>query len=253
MAIQKTEAIIIKTQPFRSSSLIVSFFTRQYGKIRCLAKGVRLERETRGAVFELFSYLDIVYYEKQKSDLHLLSEGALMDSYDGLHARLDCIVHASYFAELVEVLTEIHDPSEEIFNLLDFSFRFLPSLPGPKLVRLFEIKLMHAIGWLPHLEGCISCQKIVPEKGFFSARQGALICEKCKPKYTDAIAIGRDALAAMRYFVQHELDSAIKFPLSRHTEIELQAIMDRFLLERVHHMFKSRLFLEKIKPALVIS
>src|SRR6185436_7626614 len=98
MAIQKASAIVLRTQPFRSSSLIVTFFTKEFGKVRGIAKGVRLERETRGALYELFSYLDIVYYEKSKSDLHLISEAAILDSYDAIRTRLDCIAYASYLA-----------------------------------------------------------------------------------------------------------------------------------------------------------
>ena len=80
MAIQKTEAIVLKTQPFRSSSLIITFFTRDFGKIRGIAKGVRQENQTRAAVYELFTRLEIIYYEKLRSDLHLVSDAAILES-----------------------------------------------------------------------------------------------------------------------------------------------------------------------------
>ncbi len=250
MAIQKASAIVIKTLPFRSSSLIVTFFTQPFGKIRVLAKGVRLERETRGALFELFSFLDIVYYEKTKSDLHLLSEAAIIDGYDSVRTRLESISYASYFAELVDTLTEIHDPHENVFHLLDFCLRYLSSLPGTRLARLFEIKLLNEIGWLPYLEKCIRCDKSVPEKGFFSARQGALVCAACVEHYQDALPLAAEALAVMRHYIKHDLDQAIKFTVSPQTEIGLQKIMSRFLLERLNHPLKSTCFLDKITPIL---
>jgi DNA repair protein RecO (recombination protein O) len=194
MAIQKNPAIVIKTLPFRTSSLIVTSFTRDFGKVRGLAKGVRLERETRGALYELFSHLEIVYYEKTRSDLHLISEAFLLDSYDALRIRFDSIAYASYFAELVDELTEIQDPHPKIFDLLDFSFQYLASLPGQRLARLFEIKLLNEIGWLPYLEGCLTCRKPVPEKGYFSARQGALLCENCAASHPDALRIEENRL-----------------------------------------------------------
>lgn len=250
MAIQKTQGIVLRTQPFRSSSLIVTVYTRDFGKIRGLAKGVKLERETRGALYELFSYLDLVYYEKTKSDLHLLTEAAILESYDSLRLRLDAIAYASYFAELVDQLTEIQDPHENILDLLDFSFRYLGSLPGARLARLFEIKLLNEIGWLPYLEGCLSCQKPVPERGFFSARQGALLCYACSEKYPDAIAMNREPLALMRYYIQHDLESSMKQAVTRQGEQELDKIMNRFFLDRLTKPFKSRLFLDKIAPVL---
>lgn len=250
MAIQKTQGIVLRTQPFRSSSLIVTIFTRDFGKIRGIAKGVKLDRETRGALYELFSNLDLVYYEKTKSDLHLLTEAAILETYDPIRSKLDAIVYASYFAELVDQLTEIQDPHENILNLLDFSFRYLASLPGTRLVRLFEIKLLNEIGWLPYLEGCLSCRKPVPERGFFSARQGALLCYACSEKYTDSVAINREPLAVMRHYIQNSLEASIKLTVSPEAESELEKIMNRFFLDRTTKPFKSRIFLEKITQKL---
>jgi DNA repair protein RecO (recombination protein O) len=249
MAIQKTPAIVLKTQPFRSTSLIVTFFTKSFGKIRGLAKGVRQEREMRGATFELFTHIEIVYYEKMRSDLHLISEESIIESHDALQGRLDSIVYASYFAELVDVLCEIHDPHEKIFDLLDFAFRYLPSLPGQRLPRLFEIKLLNEIGWLPYLNACINCNKEL-EKGFFSARQGALVCPDCKPQIPDALPLQQEALSIMRYYIKHDLDASIKMAMTRQTEIEIEGLINRFLLDRLGKPLKSKQFLHKVQAAL---
>lgn len=246
MAIQKTPALVLKTLPFRTSSLIVTFFTRDFGKVRGLAKGVRLERETRGAMYELFSHLEIVYYEKTRSDLHLVSEAFLMDSYDAFRGRLESIAYASYFVELVDELTEIHDPHPQIFDLLDFCFQYLASLPGPRLARLFEIKLLNEIGWLPYLEGCLTCHKPVPEKGFFSARQGALLCIDCAKAHPDALPIDREALSVLRFYVQNDLSYAIKMAPNQAAEKELDRLMNRFLVDRLAKTLKSRSFMEKL-------
>ena len=249
MAIQKTTAIILKTQPFRSSSLIITFFTRDFGKVRGLAKGVRQEREMRGGTFELFTNLEIIYYEKQRSDLHLVSEASMLENYDALRSRLESITAASYFAELVDLTTEVHDPHEKIFELLDFSFRFVAALPGSRLLRLFEIKLLNEIGWLPYLEGCVSCQKGL-ERGFFSPRQGVLVCPDCSAGFPDAHPLGEEPLAVMRYYIHHDLESSIKLGMTRQTEIQLQRLLETFLLERLGKPLKSRIFFQKIAPAL---
>ena len=55
MSIHKTEALVLKTMPFRSSSLIVTFFTPHLGKVRGVVKGVHREGEIRQAGFELFT------------------------------------------------------------------------------------------------------------------------------------------------------------------------------------------------------
>ncbi len=249
MAIQKTSAIVLKTQPFRSTSLIVTFFSSTFGKLRGLVKGVRQEREMRGAIFELFTNLDIVYYEKTRSDLHLVSEASISEDYNAMRGKLDCIATASYFAELTDLTSEVHDPHEKIFELLDFSYRYLAALPPARLSRLFEIKLLNEIGWLPYLEGCITCQAPL-ERGYFSMRQGTLLCPNCAPAHPDAKPLDREPLAVMRYYIHHDLDASIRFPMTRQTEKDLEVFMSSFLLERLGKPLKSRIFFDKISPVL---
>lgn len=251
MAIQKTEAIVIKTLPFRSSSLIITFFTRSFGKLRGLAKGVRQENQTRAAVFELFTDLEIIFYEKTRSELHLVSDAAILESYEGLHAGLEGIAYASYFAELVDELCEVHDPHERIFDLLDFCYRYLASVPGQRLSHLFELKLFAEIGWLPYLNACLKCEDPHLESGFFSARQGALLCPRCAAIAADARPLSAETLAAMRYYIRHGLDECLKLGLTRQAEEELDFHLQRFLNDRLAKPIKSRVFLQKIKPVLI--
>jgi DNA repair protein RecO (recombination protein O) len=250
MAIQKTNAIILKTQPFRSTSLIVTCFSESFGKVRGLVKGVRQERELRGPAFELFTQVEILFYEKQRSDLHLISDAVILETYDALHSRLEAIAYASYFSELVDVTTEVHDAHEKIYELLDFSYRYVAVLPGERLSTLFEIKLLNEIGWLPHLQTCLNCESPAVEKGFFSARQGALYCETCGPRFPDALPLGAEPLSVLRYYTQHDLEDCLKLGMTRQTETELSRLMQNFLMDRLGKPFKTRIFIEKIKPAL---
>ena len=251
MAIQKTEAMVLRTQPFCSTSLIVTFFSRNFGKLRGLVKGVRQENQTRGAVYELFAHLEILFYEKSRTDLHLVSEASILESYESLRSNLSSIAYASYFCDLVDQLSEVHDPHEKVFELLQFCLRYLPALSGEKLSRLFEIKLLNEIGWLPYLGNCLKCQDSTLQKGYFSARQGGLLCPRCARNFSDARPLSREALAAMRYLTRHDLEESVKFQTGPQATRELASLMNQFFLERLNRPLKSKLFLEKIKPALV--
>lgn len=249
MAIRKTDALILKTLPFRSTSLIVTFFTKDFGKVKGLVKGVRQEGEERGALYELFMKLEILYYEKLRSDLHLVSEAFMLESYDPLRRKMETIATASYFADLADQLTELYDPNETIFELLDFSFRYLPSLACERLARIFETHLLKEIGWLPFLDSCMKCRKRGFSKGLFSPIQGTLLCETCAPQFSDARPISEETLAALRYYAAHDLDSCVKYPVGSKSQKGLAVLMERFFRARLHKPLKSLLFLERIKPA----
>jgi DNA repair protein RecO (recombination protein O) len=246
MTIQKTEAFVLRIQPFRSSSLMVTFFSRSFGKLRGIAKGIRKEREIRGALFELFTHLEILFYERIRSDLHLISEASIVESHDSLRTRLETITYASYFAELVDRVCEVHDPHGRIFELLDFSFRFLPSVPGERLSRLFELTLLKEIGWIPYLEACLHCHNAAFDQGFFSIRQGALFCPPCARNIPDARPIGAEALASLRYYAGHSLEMSLKLRVTRQAESELGRLMEQFLYFRLSAPFKSKQFLQQI-------
>ncbi len=249
MAIHKTEAFVIKTQPFRSSSLIVTVFSQSFGKLRGVVKGVRKERELRGADYELFTHLEIVFYEKTRSDLHLISDAAILESNDGLRTRLPAIVYASYFSELVDSFFEVHESHPPVFELLKFAFRFLPSISEEKLSRLFEISLLREVGWVPYLDHCLKCQTPL-EQGFFSAVQGALFCANCARQHPDAKPIRAEALSVLRYYLDHPLEESIKLKMTQQTEHELGLLMERFLTFRFNTPLKTRSFLSQIQPLL---
>ena len=66
MAILKTEAIVLDTQDFRSSSLIANFYTRDFGKLSGLLKGVKQEPGKFNSNLDRLSLNEIVFYKKTK-------------------------------------------------------------------------------------------------------------------------------------------------------------------------------------------
>ena len=250
MSIHKTEALVIKTMPFRSSSLIVTFFTPNLGKIRGVVKGVHREGEIRQAGFELFTHAEFIFYEKKRSDLHLISDVAILDSHHALRNRLEGIAFASYFCELVDELTEIHDPHPKIFDLLRTSFRFLSVIPPVRVAALFEIKLFREMGWLPYLDSCLGCGAKPLEQGLFSVRHGALLCEKCRTKDPAAQPVAAPVLAVLRSYSHDELESCLRVSHSPSIEHHIRVLLAAFLNYRIGKVLKTRTFLESIKSAL---
>lgn len=248
--IHKTDAIVLKTQPLRSSSLIVTFLTRSFGKLKGIVKGVRKEREPRSAFYELFTNLEIIFYEKSRSDLHLISDAAVIDTNDHLRTHLTSIAYASYFSELTDGLLEIHDPHESVFELMEFCFRYLPSIDPERISRIYETKLLRDTGLLPYLDECLECRSQVPEQGFFSVAQGSVYCRNCQPRVADARMISAEALSGLRYFTRHDASECLKYRTSQLADQELAALLDRFFLYRLGHPLKSRRFMGEIQKFL---
>jgi len=253
MSIHKTEALVIKVQPFRSSSLIVTFFTPQLGKIRGVVKGVHREGEIRQAGFELFTHAEYIFYEKKRSDLHLISDATILESHHALRDRLDGIAYASYFCELVDELTEVQDPHPEIFTLLKESFRFLSVIPPSRLETVFVTQLLKEMGWLPFLESCLECGAKPLEKGIFSIRHGALVCGRCLKKDPAAQPMGSGELAVLRAYTKDPLEDGLRLSLSSLVENQVRTVITTFLNYRLGKVLKTRKFLDSIRSVLRLS
>ena len=82
--IVKTEAIILKSDNYRDSSKIVTAYTKNFGKIRCIAKGVRDVKTKWGGVLQAMSYLNLLIYYNETKTLHLLSNAEYVKAYQSL-------------------------------------------------------------------------------------------------------------------------------------------------------------------------
>ena len=74
MPIHKTEAVVLRKRDFRETSLIVEFYTREFGKMSGILKGIRSEPQKFASTLEPFSLNEIIFYSKRSSSLHLVSQ-----------------------------------------------------------------------------------------------------------------------------------------------------------------------------------
>ena len=141
MAIQKTEAIILRRQEIRETSLILIAFTRDLGKIQGLVKGVRGGRVAVPWYLEPMTFQSLVLYERRRSPWVLVSACDLLHAFDPIRRDLVRTAYASLFLDLVDMMTEIGDPHPEIFFLLQAGLKALENGADPRCAARF---LKHA-------------------------------------------------------------------------------------------------------------
>jgi DNA repair protein RecO (recombination protein O) len=153
MAIQKTEAILLKKKDLRETSLVLTFFTRDFGKVQGVLKGARGSR-ARSSVNPLYFSLDqIVFYENKKRDLFIISQCEAQQIFLNILKDWERARVAYYLLELVDVFTEPNDRSEETFECLSNSLVALDEKKeASSIARLFEVKLLMSLGLWPGRE-----------------------------------------------------------------------------------------------------
>lgn len=152
MALQKTEAIILRRQEVRETSLLIVAYSRHLGKVLGLLKGVRGARAAVPWYLEPMTLQALVLYERRRSPYCLISSCDLMDAFDPLRRDLAKLCFASFCLDLVDAMTETQDPHPEIFESLLSCLRAMGEGADPKsMARSLEVKLLKASGLLPEL------------------------------------------------------------------------------------------------------
>ena len=113
-----SETLVLRTYPFREADLIVSFFTRDRGKLRGVARRARRPKSPFGSGLERLSHVRMAYFERENADLVSLSGCELVESQFGLQSDYARAVALDYFTEVSEQLLPPHEQNEKFFRLL---------------------------------------------------------------------------------------------------------------------------------------
>lgn len=242
--IAKTEGIILKSFDFRETSRIATFFTKDFGKVKGVLKGIRKDPRKFGSSVEKFSLNDIVYYQYRNSDIHLVSQCDMKDYYPGLRQDLERMTAASYAAELIDALLPAEENNLKIYHLMQAFLRCLQTTSDvSKLVQTFQIKILSLSGFQPHLETCVSCNQNVSETPRFSLRLGGLLCGVCKDGAGEATPISLGAVASIVHIQKNDWEFAIRLGMAPFIKKELKYVLNHFLVFHLERHLRSTRFL----------
>jgi DNA repair protein RecO (recombination protein O) len=149
MDTERAEGIVLRRQPVTESSLLVTWYTREFGKLKTLAKGARRAKGPFQGKIDLFYRDEIVFLRSKRSDLHLLHDCYLEDAHVRLRKSVESLTASSYVCELVELATEGEDPNDGIYELLAMILKALEARHDGVLLIWFELRLLAAAGWKP--------------------------------------------------------------------------------------------------------
>ncbi|MDE2028739.1 MAG: DNA repair protein RecO [Candidatus Omnitrophica bacterium] len=242
--IVKTEGIVLKSFDFRETSRIVTFFTRDYGKVKGVLKGIRKDPRKFASSVDRFSLNDIVYYQYRNSDIHLVSQCDMKDFFAGFRQDLDRMTAASYASELIDTLMPAEEKNDEIYNLVRAFLKTLQTTQDVgKLVHTFQIKILSLSGFKPHLETCVSCNNEVVQAPRFSLRLGGLLCPGCQDAAGEATPISSGAVASILHIQRNTWEGALRLGMAPFIKRELKYILNHFLVFHLERNLRSTRFL----------
>ena len=182
MALVKSRAISLKSYWLGETSKVVVCYTRDYGKVRLVAKGARKGGGRLGAALEPMHVSGVVFYLRQGRDLSLVSQAEIERQWPELRRDVVRMAYAGAVLELTDALVSEREPDPGLFDLLEST---LDRIAGAQASLLdvvlwsFELSLAAALGYAPELVRCVVCGGRLDGRVSFAARRGGAVCGNC--------------------------------------------------------------------------
>jgi len=186
-----SEAFVLRSYPFKEADLVVSFLTRDQGKLRGVAKRARRPKSAFGAGLERLSQVRMSYFQRENRELVNLDSCELLVSQFGLLSDYRAAVALDYFAEVTDQLLPPDEPNDRFFRLLTTVLEHMraPEASGAGRVwcaaTYFSLWAVRLAGFLPDLNVCLSCGAVLGdgetrERAFFQRGRDGLCCADCR-------------------------------------------------------------------------
>jgi DNA repair protein RecO (recombination protein O) len=229
---EKASAIVIRRIDFSESSLILTLFTREFGKIAALAKGAKRPKGPFESALDLLSRCRIVFLPKSGGGLDLLTEAKLEHRFRTVGRDVSSLFAAYYVAELLLELTHDYDPHPTLFDeaIRTLSELMTPVQPG-RLILRFELVALGMLGHLPALEACANCGNAINLVGSvaFGLREGGLLCAECRRKLRQGAVLTAGSVRTLKTLADTNSEVWQRTEMDRKTWSELRGIMSRYL------------------------
>jgi DNA repair protein RecO (recombination protein O) len=244
MALRESEAIVLRTYPFREADLLVTLFTRIEGKVRGLARSAKKSKRRFGGALEPLTYVRAFYDVRERQELARLDSCEVLDSPLATEVSYPRAVALGHIAELLDELLPDREANDDIFRL---TLSVLHVLTGPEIwmpVTYFELWLTRLVGFLPELTECIVCgRNLNGSRAYFHALADGLMCIDDKRLASSEISSDSRVLAAQMF--RAPVESFVEMPWPKAQAADLRKFLIQILQRHLEKKLVTAGMLEK--------
>jgi|SRR5579864_5840194 len=195
--LKESEAIVVRTYPFRESDLLVTLFTRNEGKVRGVARAAKKSRRRFGGALEPLTYVKVTYEDRERQELVRLDACEVLESPLATEVSYPRAVALGHVAELLDELLPDREANDAVFRL---ALSVLAQLKGQEFwpaVTYFDLWMARLMGYLPDLTECLSCGSVLNgSRAYFHALADGLMCPEHKRLASSEMSAESRVLAA---------------------------------------------------------
>jgi len=230
VGLYRDTAVVLRTHKLAEADRIVVLFTKDHGKVRAVAKGVRKTKSRIGGRLEPLTHASLLVYEG-RGELQTVSQAEAVEHFRPIRDDLQRLTRGLSLLEVVDQITHEGQPDPKLYQMLLGALRTLASGPSPLLVPAFNLKVLAHEGVGPELDVCVGCGATEPLVAF-DPREGGVLCRSCRR----GLPLGPDALALVRRILGGGLNDVLREPpgpATHEVEVLATAAMEHHLERRL--------------------
>jgi DNA repair protein RecO (recombination protein O) len=197
MPLKQSEAIVLRTYPFRESDLLVTLFTRLEGKVRGVARAAKKSRRRFGGALEALTYVKVTYEDRERQELTRLDACEVLDSPLTSEVSYPRAVALGHIAELLDELLPDREANDAVFRL---ALSVLKQIKGDEFwlpITYFDLWMARLMGYLPDISECIACGRVLNgSRAYFHALADGIMCPEHKRLASSELSTESRSLAA---------------------------------------------------------
>lgn len=243
----RVEAVVLRHSDWGEADRLLGLFTREMGKLRVVAKGVRKLRSRKAGHLEPFTQVSLLLAHGR--DLQIVTQAETIQAYSILKEDLLLLGYASYVVELLDRFTYEEGENRALYRLLTDTLTRLASQHDPfRVVRYYEMRLLDLIGFRPQLFQCAKCEReILAEDQFFSGEFGGVLCPKCGLEVSNARPIAMQTLKYLRHYQRSSYAETARAQISPGVSREMELLMQYYLTYLLERGLNTTNFLRRMK------
>lgn len=243
---------MLRGRLYGESDKIVTFLTRDFGKLSGIAKGAAKSKKRFVAALEPFTHVQLGFRQRSHTDLCFIESADIVRAARHAALDLDRYAYSTYVVELIDSMVVGREAEPHVFELVEEILALIDSpskaSPAPEWLRTFEVRLLGLCGLEPQLESCGRCG--LPASSFadaprFNPRTGSLLCVPCSDGAGMRLSMpAANAILGLRRGPATDV-AALPSPLAAEVRVALQT----FIQYHLHRPLKSPALLRQILDA----
>jgi DNA repair protein RecO (recombination protein O) len=247
MGLGRSAAVVIGSFPLGESDRVVTFFSRDFGRVRGVARAARRIKSRFGGALELFTLGQLVFFDTGRSELVRIDHFDVTHPFARLREDLGRLGEAAWVVEIVARTTGERDRQPALYGLLVRSLKAMEEATRPpRVAACFGVRCLDILGHRPRLDRCVECGLAYPFPRPLLG-EGGVLCETCgRRPGADAAPVSPATLAAFDRLRAVRWEEAVATPIGR-AGPELRAVLDTQLARVIGQPTRSGRFLRELK------